>query len=75
MFREGRLMPTSHHPAKYCNPADLALVGGFVDPHRQLGYRDTEVLARRLRCRMVAVNAWATTGERLSHKAVADQVG
>lgn len=68
-------MTKSHHPVKHCNTSDLALVAGFVDPHRELGYRETEVLARHLRCRMVAVNAWVTTGERLSHKAVADQVG
>ncbi len=68
-------MKKSHHPVKRCNTSDLALVAGFVDPLRELGYRETKVLAQRLRCRMVAVNAWVTTDERLSHKAVADQVG
>lgn len=67
-------MPNSHHPRRHGDGLDRVVVAGFVNPNRELGYGATKIVAGRLRARMVAVDAWVTTGERLSHQALADRL-
>lgn len=68
-------MPNSHHPGRHGDGLDRVVVAGFVNPNCELGYGATKIVAGRLRARMVAVDAWVTTGERLSHQALADRLG
>ncbi len=68
-------MTNGHHPVSPGDVADRAVVAGFVNPNLELGYGATKVLAGRLRARMVAVDAWVITGERLCHKVLADRLG
>ncbi len=68
-------MTKSQQSASHNNAADRALVAGFVNPALEQGHVVTKVLASNLTARMVAVSAWVTTGERISHKILADRIG
>ena len=67
-------MPNSHHPGRHGDGLDRVVVAGFVNPNCELGYGATKTVAGRLRARMVAVEVWVTTGERLSPQVLADRL-
>lgn len=67
-------MPNSHRPRRHGDGPDRVVVAGFVNPNRELGYGATKIVAGRLRARMVAVDAWVMTGQRLSHQVLANRL-
>ncbi len=53
---------------------DEALLAGFVTPEMHLPYQRRKIAAIRLRARIVAVDAWISTGARLAHRELAQRL-
>ena len=54
---------------------DRALLSGFVVPGIDLPHGERKVAVAHLQARIIAVGTWVATGNRLSHKELADLVG
>ena len=68
-------MTNSHFPVGDFVGPDWEVLAGFVSPSGDLEYGEAKLMASRLRARVVAVDAWLVSGNRLTHMGLADRLG
>lgn len=53
---------------------ERTLLAGFVNPDVEMPHGERKITVARLRARMAAVDAWVSTGHRISHQALAKRL-